>query len=399
MRGSALLFWGFSWANEAFTFVVLPDTQYYARSSDGSELFTGQTQWIAEQIQLEGNPRNIQFVSHLGDIVNSGSDLVEWQRADTSMSVLDDVVKYSVLPGNHDYASRSVKDSGTANYLSFFGPQRFANDAWYGADPSGNNSYQRFSAGGYDFIHLALEFQPTVNVPIREPSPVEWAQSIIDANPHTPVIVSTHDYLRDSPPKRSATGEALWNELIRRNDQIFMVLNGHFHNEGGELHRVSVNDAGRPVIEVIQDYQGYENGGDGWLRLIEFDIPENRIEFETYSPVLNQFQTETVDEVGPYASQFGFDIDFADRLEPILLPLIPGDFDDNSMVNGKDFLIWQRGQSPEPLSESDLSDWQSQFNTSQALIVPEPVALVPASIMLVVCLATRSLCSRSQYYS
>ena len=54
-----------------------------------------------------------------------------------------------------------------------------------------------------------------------------------------------------------------------------MVLNGHYHGAGGsndgEYHQVSTNDYGKPVIEVLQDFQDYPNGGDGWLRIMTFD--------------------------------------------------------------------------------------------------------------------------------
>ncbi|MCG8450506.1 MAG: DNRLRE domain-containing protein [Pirellulales bacterium] len=316
-------------AQTPFTVVALPDTQNYVNNASNAPLFTQQTQWIADQIQTAGNPRNIQFVTHLGDLVSEGNNLTQWQRADASMDVLDGVVEYSVLPGNHDYNSTGNKSTGTVNYVNNFGPLRFAGESWYGgADPSGNNSYQTFSAGGFDFIHLALEWQPSSNVPFRDPSPIEWAQSVIDANPNTPVILSTHEYVDDNPVGRSGAGEALWNQLVRHNDQIFMVLNGHFHSAAvptndGEYHQVSMNDANRPVFEVLQDYQDYPNGGNGWLRLINFDIPNDTIEFETYSPVLDQFQTETVAQVGQFASQFEFNVDFSSRLTPVIIPPPP----------------------------------------------------------------------------
>jgi hypothetical protein len=54
----------------------------------------------------------------------------------------------------------------------------------------------------------------------------------------------------------------------------------------------------------------------------------------------------------------------------------PGDFDSDGDVDGRDFLVWQRGLSPTPLSSSDLSDWQINYGpgTVQALAtsVPEP---------------------------
>ena len=208
--------------NDPFIVVTLPDTQNYVNNPANAPLFTQQTQWIADQIQVAGNPRNIQFVTHLGDVVSSGSSLVEWQRADSSMSVLDGVIRYSILPGNHDYASTGDKETGTDNYVDFFGPDRFAGQPWYGgADASGNNSYQTFSAGGFDFIHLALEWRPNENVPFRTTSPLDWAQSIIDANPLTPVILSTHEHIDDDPPGRSASGESVWERLIRRQRSDF----------------------------------------------------------------------------------------------------------------------------------------------------------------------------------
>ena len=170
---------------------------------------------------------------------------------------------------------------------------------------------------------MALEWQPTINAPFREISPIDWAQSVLDANPDTPVILSTHEYVDDSPAGRSGAGDALWDQLVRTNDQIFMVLNGHFHSVGGtndgEYHQVSMNAADRPVFEVLQDFQDYPNGGDGWLRLIEFDPTNDTIGFETFSPVLNQFQTETVAQVGGFASQFEFNVDFSDRFTPVFI--------------------------------------------------------------------------------
>lgn len=384
-------------ASEPFTIVALPDTQNYVNNPQTAQHFTQQTQWIADQIQQTGNPRNIQFVSHLGDVVSTASNQIEWQRANTSMDILDGVVKYSVLPGNHDYEAVNTKHTGTANYLANFGPQRFADHTWYeGADPSGNNSYQRFEAGGFEFLHLAMEWIPTSNSPLRNPSPIEWAQSILDMNPDTPVILSTHAYISDNPPGRDADGEDLWNELIRGNDQIFMVLNGHYHSFGflgGEVHQVSMNDANRPVFEILQNYQDHQNG---WLRLINFDIPNDLLKFETYSPVLDQFQTETVSEVGQRASQFELSIDFSTRLSPI--NSTTGDFDLDGDLDGTDFLLWQGGGSPSPLSASDLSDWQAGYgaNTlfaSTAATVPEP-GLSYAYLPWLLAIANRRLFSR-----
>lgn len=56
---------------------------------------------------------------------------------------------------------------------------------------------------------------------------------------------------------------------------------------------------------------------------------------------------------------------------------LTGDFDMNGTVDGKDFLLWQRGGSPNPLSQSDLADWEANYGmtaplSASATAVPEP---------------------------
>jgi len=60
---------------------------------------------------------------------------------------------------------------------------------------------------------------------------------------------------------------------------------------------------------------------------------------------------------------------------------LAGDFDGNGEVNGFDFLAWQRGESPNPLSQTDLNDWESNYGAPalQAAVtsaVPEPATLL-----------------------
>ena len=52
-----------------------------------------------------------------------------------------------------------------------------------------------------------------------------------------------------------------------------------------------------------------ENGGNGWLRLITFVPKENQIEFRTYSPSLDQYETDA-------DSQFTLPLVFAERFQP-----------------------------------------------------------------------------------
>lgn len=55
-----------------------------------------------------------------------------------------------------------------------------------------------------------------------------------------------------------------------------------------------------------------------------------------------------------------------------------GDFNGDGAVNGKDFLAWQRGESPTPYSSGDLADWQTAYNGGalSGIAVPEPNCLM-----------------------
>jgi hypothetical protein len=54
----------------------------------------------------------------------------------------------------------------------------------------------------------------------------------------------------------------------------------------------------------------------------------------------------------------------------------PGDFDIDGDVDGRDFLVWQRGGSPSPFSNGDLGNWQANYGTMPLVAaitaVPEP---------------------------
>ena len=119
----------FNFGSSAFSLVGIPYTQNY--SSSFPQIFTAQTEWVvANREELD-----IRYVSHYGYIVNNADNLVQWQRADASMGVLDAAsVPYGYCPGNHD-----IKPSGSigepyipANYLAFFGPERLAGRPWFG---------------------------------------------------------------------------------------------------------------------------------------------------------------------------------------------------------------------------------------------------------------------------
>ena len=263
-----------------FTVFLLPDTQNYAEKFP--DTYTAQTEWIRSRVKAD----NVSFVIHLGDIVQNASVVKEWDNADQAHRVLDGVVPYSVAPGNHDM---DVVDGGltrgTSLYDKYFGPSRFRGRAWYGGHmgQSNANNYCFFESGGLKFMVLSLEYAPT-------DSTLTWASDVLAAHGDRRVIVETHYYMRTDGRGKGTSlggyiGDDLWEKFIRKHGNIFMVVSGHV---GGVYHQTSTNDAGLPVHEILCDYQGLPNGGDGWLQSLRFVPAENAIYIEAYSPVLDK---------------------------------------------------------------------------------------------------------------
>jgi len=290
-------------AAEPFTVALVPDTQFYSASSALITNFVNQTQWIVDNRVSN----NIVMVSHVGDVVNNGGDLTQWSRADAAMDILDTDTNlaYGVVLGNHDYAGGATPDDDASNFISTFGAARCAGRSWCGsASPDGRNQYHTFHAGGRDYLHLLIEYWGASAANSNAAEVVDWAQDVLDDHPTTPTILSTHEYL-SSGGGRTAPGDDIFNALVRANPQVFMVLCGHWH---GEAHPVAQNDEGQDVFQILANFQSDPNGGDGWMTLLEFDEDNHVINATTYSPSLDQYETDA-------NSQYALSMNFSNRFD------------------------------------------------------------------------------------
>ncbi len=267
-------------AKTSFSVVLLPDTQNYSEKYPNT--YVAQTLWIRKRQQED----NIKFAIHLGDIVQTSTKGPEWENADRAMRLLDGVVPYSVAPGNHDM---QVRTRDSTLYNKYFSADRFAERKWYGGHmgKTNDNNYCFFEGGGMKFMVLNLEFAP------RDET-LEWAAGVAKRFPQHRVIVATHCYMRPGGRDTSCaksykiagnSGEQMWQKFIRKQPNIFLVVSGHVLGVG---FQTSTNDAGGKVLEMLTDYQGLPNGGDGWLRTLEFLPSENKIHVKTYSPLLDK---------------------------------------------------------------------------------------------------------------
>jgi hypothetical protein len=317
---------------EPFTLIMIPDTQNMMTGSARAESVRRMGEWIV----AERDARSIAFVTHVGDVVDDPLKEQEWEWARAGLDALDGVVPYAVAIGDHEYFQEHDKAGSTEAYWTHFGPHRYAGYDWYlGAHVDGLSHAQRFSAGGRDFLHLAVEWEPFGTV--EDPSsPLGWAVAMLEAHPNLPTIITTHAYLWDEPGQEGhfpdaaregfvrvggteeyfgASGVALFETLVEPFPQVFMVLNGHYHkaqtDDNGQYHQVSVNEAGSSVYEMLANFQRWARGGDGYLRIIEF-VPGggegglDRIQVETYSPRYDRYPDSDL-------SRFSFDLDFGLR--------------------------------------------------------------------------------------
>jgi len=338
-----------------FTVVALPDTQVYA--DDHPEIFDQQAQWVAD------NARELAFVVHLGDVVDNGPNERQWANARASLDILDaSGVPYGIAMGNHDnqYSDGEYQygpevddscssdlsdiDCHAEHFLQHAGPELTQDQDWFGgSSPSGLSNWSSFEAGGQQWLFLQLEVDPRGDERA-------WAQQVLDDHPQALVHVSTHRYLFDYRvvedlmpailelilPGRydaavsqladpliyddSVTADELFESLVATNPNIYMVQCGHVD---AEYRQVSENEAGLDVHELLTDFQSFHDmGGNGWLKLLHYDLDAGTIDVETYSPYLDEYRQNgdgldasleilqtAVDRLGPYLEGFGLDPD------------------------------------------------------------------------------------------
>ncbi len=266
-------------AAPSFSLVALPDTQYYSSgtSSGTPTMFYSQTQWIVNNQAI----RNIAYATHLGDIVNTYSTGAEWEIAGKTtdpkgaLTRLDDAgIPYGLTIGNHDGGP-----SNTANFNSYF-PSSRVGDGHYGSD--NDNHYGLFSASGLDFIVIQLEYNPT-----PDPLVLAWADHLLDTTyPTRRGIVVFHDLIASSTALSTA-GQTIYDAL-KHNPNLFLMLGGHMDTE----LKLTLTDSGHTIYALRSDYQT-RTGGNGWLRLMEFQPSANQIQVYTYSPFINQWETDS----------------------------------------------------------------------------------------------------------
>ncbi|WP_262244932.1 metallophosphoesterase [Parapedobacter soli] len=311
---------------DSWSMVMIPDIQNYVKWGRNQPILDLMMRWIDENIDT----LNIKLVVCVGDLVQNNEKITndydgnqttqqQWEAASRAFGILDGKLPYIAASGNHDY-SIDRHGNRTSRYAEFFTAERnhliqkflVQNSTNEQGRPTLENSALEMKGlHGRDYLFITTEFAPRDTV-------ITWAKGVVAMEQYKDhrVVLITHSYLNakdhyiSGEPswiywepynianqiQKSAkvklpnanSGEQIWKTLVQPASNIELVLAGHVPGEG---YRADKNSASRTVHQMLFDAQsmggGHRNGngGDGWLRLLEFFPDGQTVKVKTFSPL------------------------------------------------------------------------------------------------------------------
>ncbi|MCP3027350.1 metallophosphoesterase [Halobacillus sp. A5] len=274
-----------------YTFVWMSDTQYYSKRHP--HIYRSMVDWItANKEKL-----SIPYVIHTGDIVNNWDSKEQWQHAEDTMNVLEDAeVPYGILAGNHDI---ELKNKDYTPFSTYFGQSQFEKQPHYGESYKDNRGhYDLLSMNGNDFIMIYMSWGITQEE-------IDWVNEVLEKHPDHMAFINLHQYLLPTG-KRSRIGEDLFEQVVKPNENVAAILSGHYYGTAKKVDKIDDNGDGTPdrkVYQLLANYQGGPEGGQGYMRLLHVNQKENKIHVKTYSPFLDDFNYY---DTGPHPGKDDF---------------------------------------------------------------------------------------------
>lgn len=310
------------------TMILLGDPQGYVKYDINQPLFQQQMAWVSDNV----DHLNVKAVVCVGDLVeqNDNNALTRtmlnqtstqmWEAVSDSFRWIDGKVPHLHSPGNHDYGFKHSEDEHTF-FPDYFTAERQGKvllDCLVAEFPNREGRASLENAA-YQFILPGWERKILVVTSEYAPSDaaVEWARNLClsDRYKDHVVIYVTHSYMEChgtcgnrlittekyplTQKKGNNSGEQLWDKLVSKVPNIRLVLCGHHAHgvnkkTGKDVYednvgwRIDKNAAGMNVYQMMFNVQtlggGWEgNGGDGWLRILEFMPDGKTVKVRTYS--------------------------------------------------------------------------------------------------------------------
>ncbi|MBD5225542.1 MAG: serine/threonine protein phosphatase [Bacteroidales bacterium] len=301
--------------SESFSMILLGDPQGYIKYDINQPLFELQTAWIADNI----DNLNIKAVLCTGDLVEQNDNLIRnprmlnqtsremWENVSRSFERLDNKVPYIISTGNHEYGYRH-SENGNTHYPEYFPIER--NKKWYdcavavfpnrsGIESLENAAFEFEQPYWGKILVVCNEFAPRDEV-------LNWTADLINSDrfKNHKVIYITHSLLNERNASRTDNepyditprnwGQQVWEKLLQPSDNIILAICGHTGTPGefedSVAYRIDKNQSGKDIHQMMFNVQvlggGWEgNGGDGWLRILEFMPDGKTIGVKTYSPL------------------------------------------------------------------------------------------------------------------
>ncbi len=297
------------------TLAVLPDTQYYASCRELH--MKNQTAYVARIAK----DRTVAATLFLGDLTEHNT-WAEWDYVQDALDRLPPSVPTILSTGNHDYGTGGSADRRSTLFnqaLRAPSPTTQAAILTRMESNSLENVLYRFAAGPFHLSVLVLEWSPRDRT-------VAWAKEALSRFPDERLIFITHAYMYHddtrynwqargeeqewnpiaygtakidpkSPPSAANRhpdgawdGEMLWRQLLADYPGLFLTLSGHVLGDGtGYLE--SRGTSGNSVHQVLTNFQMLDEGGLGYLRLIEIAEDGVKLTMKTYSPSLEKYAT------------------------------------------------------------------------------------------------------------
>nr|WP_319488653.1 lamin tail domain-containing protein [uncultured Caproiciproducens sp.] len=288
--------------NYDFSFAWETDTQYYSESFPYH--YDQMNQWIVD------NRKNldIRYVMHTGDLVDDVDMTGEWVNADHSMNIFDKAgMPYGVLGGNHDVFAGA---EGYGNYWKYFGEDRFKDQPYYGGSYKNNlGHYDLLTENGQDFIILYMSWDVYTNE-------IEWMNQVLAQYSDRKAIIALHRYTNVAAADNllDYTGKLVQKEVVAKNKSVIAVLNGHYHGASIQTDSFDDNNDGTPdrtVYQICTDYQSDPEGGSEYIKFLYFDLKNNKIYINSYSPYrqdYNYFDTPRLSSYGPGTKAVNMDV-------------------------------------------------------------------------------------------
>jgi hypothetical protein len=270
-----------------YTIAAIPDTQHYVRENWWPHYFDATTQWLVDN----RDAINLRYVAHVGDIVQAANEVQEWEYANISLSILDTLpdLPYGLTVGNHD--EWPIQDPCcTELFNAYFPYTRYEGVVpWYGGHYGENNdsSYILFTGGMQEYIAIHTEYRN----PAPEDGILDWMDGLLTKYSNRKAIVVMHEAIMPGGAGHQAAwddqGEAVY-EKLKHHSNFFLMLAGHRHGEGRRVDTYK----GNTVHTIMHNFQIRPQSGQGYFRLLEFSTDDDEVIIKTYSPVLNQYETD-----------------------------------------------------------------------------------------------------------